>query len=104
NIHGEDDPTDILVGKKWLEGREKESPKPPIAENFPQSPKNPDSDIVKNKPLITAGKPDKQDNSPLLIKAEPKLTITSYQPQLLIGRISPKNQEEFSLNASKQLP
>ena len=56
NIYNDDNPTDILTGKKWLEQN-------PLAfdkglQNFPQSPKNPDSDIVRNKPLITTEKPN----------------------------------------------
>jgi hypothetical protein len=97
NIYGDDDLDEILAGKKWLE-------KSPPAENFPQSPKNPDSDIVRNKPLITTEKPNNQDNSPLLIRKEPKPAITNYQPQPVIRQISPKTPEKFSLNTSKQLP
>lgn len=113
NIHGNDDPRDILTGKKWLEN--KEPPKSPPAENFPQSPKNPDSDIVRNKPLITPRKPNNQersldnfdklsDISPSLIRTKPKPTITNYQPQPTIRQISPKTPEKFFLNTSEQLP
>jgi hypothetical protein len=77
----------------------------PIAENFPeQFPKNPDSDIVKNKPVITAGKPSNNDNSLLKIKTEKNPAIANYQPQKLISQISPKAPERIFLNTSEQLP
>jgi hypothetical protein len=99
-----------LTGKKWLErqkpsqNRGKEPPKLPIKENFPQSPKNPKPNIIKNKPIITAGKPSNKDNSLLKTKTEKTSAITNYQPQPLIGEIPLKSSEKFFLNTSEQLP
>lgn len=96
NIYGDDGPSDILVGKKWLErhkpsqNREKEPSKSPITENFPQSPKNPDSDIIKNEPIITTEKLVQQDNS----------LLTNKTPQ---GKFS-LNTTSGKKEISKQLP
>jgi len=104
----DDDPNNILACKKWLErlkpsqNREKEPSKAPI-ENFPkQLPENSESDIISNKPIISAEKPVQQDNSLLNAEKEKSLAITNYQPKLLTNEISPKNQEEFSLNITRQ--
>jgi len=114
NIYGNDGSDDILIGKKWLETKfgDKQRPKPsqskglptfpPITENFSkQLPKNSDSDIVRNKPVIAAEKPTNQDNLLLTTEAKKNPVITNYQPQKLIGEISPKNQEKFLLNTGK---
>lgn len=94
-----------MTGKKWLEQpKGQKPPKAPITEKFLQPPKNPDSDIVKDKPIITTKKPTNQDNSLLPAKAEKKLAITNYQPKPLISEILPRVSEKFFLNASKQLP
>ena len=78
-------------------------------------PKIPDSDIVKNEPVISSKKPNNQeqsldnfnklfDNSLLTAESKKNLAITSYQPQKLIYGIPTKNQGKFSLNTSEQLP
>ena len=95
NIYGEDDPSNILAGKKWLENREKELPEPPT--------ENLEPDIISNKPVTSAEKPTNQDNSLLTAKTKKKPVITNYQPKALTNEISPKNQGEFSLT-SGQLP
>ena len=99
-----------MTGKKWLENRKKEPPKSPTAENFPTIAKNPEP-IIRDKPIITIGKPSNKDNSLLIAKTKKNLAITNYQPKLLTNEILPKNQGEFSLNItsrkkeiSEQLP
>jgi len=93
-----------LTGKKWLENREKEPPKPP-AENFPkQPPNNPEPDIISNKPVISAEKPTNQDNSLLTTKKGKNFAITNYQPKSAISEIPPRPQGKISLNTSEQLP
>jgi hypothetical protein len=62
-------------------------------------PKNPDSYSLENDPVITAGKPNNQDNSLLIARAEPKLAITNYRSKAEIRQIPPKNQAKFSLNS-----
>jgi hypothetical protein len=107
NIYVEDNLSDILAGKKWLESREKEPPKSPITENFPnQSPKNSEPDI-RDKPTISAEKPNNQDNSLLTAEAKPKPTITYYQPKSVISEIPPRPQGKFiskKTEISEQLP
>jgi hypothetical protein len=76
---------------------------PPIEGNFPKMPKNPDSDIVKNKPLIIAKKPGNKDNL-LLITEKEKNPAIIYQSKVEIGEIPPKKPEKFFLNNSEQLP
>jgi len=108
-----------LVGKKWLENREKEPPQPPVeiatsnTVNFPkQLPENLEPAIIRDKPVITAEKPVQQDNLPPPIKIKPKPGITNYQPKPLISEIPPKPQEKISPNIitetkslnSEQLP
>jgi len=93
NIYGDDDPSDILAGKKWLEESKKPRPsEPSIKDNFLQLPKNPDSDILKVKPVIN-------DKKPLIelpfIKTETKPLITNYQSQKIISEISPKTSEKL---------
>lgn len=100
----DDDPDNILSGKKWLEREPPKSP-PKIEENSPETlPKISDSDTLRNKPLITAEKPTNQSNLLLPAKTEKNLAIINYQSKLLISEISPKNQAKFSLNTSEQLP
>jgi Phage integrase family len=103
NIYGEDEVSDILAGKKWLE--EKEPPMPPAevtkpsGEKLPEQPlKNLESVIIRDKPIISAEKPAKQDNSLLTIATEPKLAITNYQPQPLTGQVPPELPRELSPN------
>ena len=103
NIYGDDDPDDILTGKKWLENREKEPSETPT-ENFPkQLPKIPNSDIISNKPIVSAKKPTHLDNSLLNSEKEKNLAITNHQPKSLISKISPKTSDKFLLNTSEQL-
>jgi hypothetical protein len=93
NIYRDDDPSDILAGKKWLEQPKIKPPLPensvsPIRGNLPEPlPKNPDSDILRDKPLIIAEKPDNKDNSLLTTETEPKLAIISYYSKPLIRQI-----------------
>jgi hypothetical protein len=105
NIYGENDPDDILTGKNWLENREKEPSSEPTAENFPkQLLKIPNSDITKDKPAITAKKPNNKDNSLLNAESKKTPTVTNYQPKSLINEIPLKISEKFFLNTSEQLP
>lgn len=91
----------------------------PISENSPEPlPKISDSDILRNEPVIAPEKPNNKDNSLLTAKNEKIPSIINYQPQKLIGEISPKRsekfslptkeifskREKFSLNNSEQLP
>jgi hypothetical protein len=115
-----------LAGKRWLEikpnsslpKKEKEPPKPPITKNFPQL-KNPNSDIIKDKSIIIAKKPDNKDNLPLTTQTEKNLTITNYRPESITNEIPPtpskiseqlptinnsqSNKEQFLLAKIKQL-
>lgn len=96
NIHGDgdnDDMTDILAGKKWLEGKGK-PPKPPITENFPR--KSPEISIITKNPVITEPRPIIKE-SPPPISNEPKLVV-DYQPKALTREISLKKEGKFSLN------
>lgn len=110
NIYGDDDPSDILAGRRWLENREKKPPlpensAPPIRENFPtQSPRNFEPINKKDKPVISTEKPRKQDNSLLIAETKKTLAITNCQPKLLVSEIPPKTPEKFLLNtvANKQ--
>jgi hypothetical protein len=77
----------------------------PIAENLPEPLlKSPDSDIIRNKPIIATEKPGNQDNLLLTDKTKKNPTITDYQPQSLISEISLKTPEKFPLNTNEQLP
>lgn len=96
-----------MAGKKWLEQPKTKPPLPensasPIRGNLSEPlPKNPDSEIVRNKPIIATERPS---NSLLNIRKGNNSAITNYQPQPVIRQISPKTLEKFSLNTSKQLP
>ena len=93
-----------MAGKKWLENKEKEPPKPPT-ENFPQRlPENSEPNTIRNKPIITAKKPSNLDNSLLIAKTEKKPVITNYQPELVISQISPNPPEKFSLTTIANKP
>ena len=114
NIYGDDDPSDILAGKKWLENREKEPPQPPAeiitpsTENLPeQLPKNLEPDITSNKPVILVGKPAEQDNSLLNAEQEKNLAITNCQPKSAISEIPSRSPGKFiskKTEISEQLP
>jgi hypothetical protein len=89
NIYGEDDPNDILAGKKWLE-----KAKPP-AETVEPSRENSEPVILKEEPIISDSQPLINPSSPP-IKIESKPIITNCQSKSAISEISPKNQEKFS--------
>ena len=103
DIYSDDnDPNNILAGKKWLEGKEPPKTPPTIEEKLPIQPlRNSEPSIIKNKPVIAAKKPD---NSLLKSGKGNNSTITNYQPQKLISEISSKTPEKFSLNTNEQLP
>lgn len=93
---GDNDIDDILAAKKWLEDK-----KPPITENFPQTPKILEPAIKGKKPIVN-GKETSQTNNFLLISPTKKSpTITNYQPKAITNEISPKTREKFSLNSIK---
>src|SRR5437763_10645618 len=93
NIHQEPDNEvgPILVGKKWLEN--KEQPKLPITENFPEVLKVPKPIFIDRNPVIPNKKPIQQCNSLSTLKTLEKI------PGMLIGEISPNSQEKFLLNS-----
>ncbi|CAI2185099.1 16570_t:CDS:2, partial [Funneliformis geosporum] len=86
NIYGEDDPIDILVGKKWLENREKEPPKITVG-NSPEKPSANLEPIIRDEPQIPTKKPIQHNISPLFTEIKDK-PIANYQPKSIISGIS----------------
>jgi hypothetical protein len=115
NIYDDDDPSDILTGKRWLEQsplafdkdkeKQKEPPKPPREENDLSLVKTFDKDLPnfpktaeKPKPIIRDNpvKPVQSDNPPLTTETKKNPAIANYQPS--------KIPEKISLNTSERLP
>ncbi|MEG7979075.1 MAG: hypothetical protein NY202_04155 [Mollicutes bacterium UO1] len=83
-----------MVGKKWLESKEKEPPRPttenfapPKVDTFSEIPKNSKPVFIDQNPVIPNKKPIHQDNSPLLAEISEKPIITNCQPQPVISEI-----------------
>ena len=124
DIYSEDDVGDILTGKKWLErsplvfdkdqgklgSLPKEPPEMPLpnTERFPRPPENPDSDILINKPLITAEKSDNNlsliaEKTPMKPKTEKISPTLPKKSSPLINRKSSTTSEQSLLIRINQL-
>lgn len=82
----------------------------PIAENFPQTPENPDSDILIDEPVITAEKPNNESNLSLIAEKTPmkpkteKISLTlPKKSSPLINREPSTSREQTLLIRIKQL-
>jgi len=81
-----------LVGKRWLESKDKEPSEPPITENFPESLKTLRPIFIERSPVISNKNPTHEDNSLSVPKTLKKT------PQIPINGISPRTPEKFLLN------